>query len=211
LYFCNADRKEVISLLKTEAFTASALLLNASLLNAKIMKKQNEIWKNITGYEGYYQVSNYGYIKSLERKDRLGRIVKEKIRKSCKNNPGYLFVPLSKNGKVKNGSIHRLVALAFIPNPKNKPEVNHKNGIKTDNRVENLEWNTPKENIEHSYLAGLQPDKKGEKAANSELTEFQVLAIRRLYKINPKFNRTYVGKKLNYNPKTISNIINRRI
>lgn len=175
------------------------------------MRKQEEIWKDITGYEGYYQVSNYGFIKSLERKDRLGRVVKEKIRKSCKNNPGYLFVPLSKEGKAKNGSIHRLVAQAFIPNPENKPEVNHKNGIKTDNRVQNLEWSTPKENIEHSYLLGLQSSKKGEKSGNCKLTEKQVLAIRRLHRMNPKFSRVKVAKKLNYSSNTISNILSKKI
>lgn len=100
-----------------------------------------EIWKDIIGYEGYYQVSSYGNVKSLRyRKTRTERLLKQ-----WKDKRGYCKVELFN----KAFSVHRLVACAFIPNPENKYSVNHKNEIKHDNNVENLEWMTNAEN--HNY------------------------------------------------------------
>lgn len=93
----------------------------------------NEIWKDIPGYEGLYQVSNLGRVKSFW----LG---KEQIMKSCKNSSGYLFVKLYKDGKKKHYKIHRLVASVFLPNPNNLLQVIHKDEDKTNNKVDNLEW-----------------------------------------------------------------------
>ena len=101
-----------------------------------------ELWKDIDGYEGLYQVSNLGNVKSLN----YNRTGKERILKPGNNGLGYLNVLLCKNGKTKTFKIHRLVANAFIPNPYNKPEVNHKDENKTNNCVDNLEWMTSKEN-----------------------------------------------------------------
>lgn len=99
-----------------------------------------EIWKPIKDYEGLYQVSNLGRVKSLERIDSLGHKRKEKIFKPRKDKYGYLRVSLWKDGKGKMVSIHRLVAIHFIPNPDNLPEVNHKDENKENNTLSNLEW-----------------------------------------------------------------------
>ena len=107
-----------------------------------------ETWKNIKGYEGLYQVSSMGRVKSLERKDCLGRIVKERVLKPGMDKDGYLFVNLCAGGK-RTFFVHRLVCQAFHENPGNKPQVNHLNEAKTDNRACNLEWATAKENLNH--------------------------------------------------------------
>ena len=107
-----------------------------------------ELWKDILGYEGFYQISNLGEVKSMP-KYCGNRPTKEKLcSQDCRR--GYKSVGLCKNSVLRHKQVHRLVAEAFIPNPEKKPEVNHKNGIKTDNRVENLEWVSHQENLNHA-------------------------------------------------------------
>ena len=113
-----------------------------------------EIWKDVENYEGFYQVSNLGRVKSLERDVFLpngivNRHIEEKILVPILNAYGYSFVNLHKNGKSKAILIHRLVALAFIPNPENKPQVNHKDENPLNNRVDNLEWCTASYNANY--------------------------------------------------------------
>lgn len=108
-----------------------------------------EIWKDIEGFEGLYQVSNLGRVKSLERVLNHGHSWKEKILKPQKHTGGYLFVNLCKDGEIKRGLIHRLVASAFIPNPDKLTEVNHIDENKCNNNIQNLEWCTASQNINH--------------------------------------------------------------
>ena len=111
------------------------------------MKTQEEIWKAVADSNGQYYVSSWGRVKSF--KHGKERILKHWIVK------GYVFVQLSKNQKQKSMSIHRLVAESFIANPLNKETVNHKDGNKTNNFLDNLEWMTHKENTQHAWRNGL--------------------------------------------------------
>jgi len=130
---------------------------------------ENEVWKDIKGYEGLYQVSNFGRVKSVERIVTYGdrhHTVKEKMKKPTLKkrrnkaggkyvDDGYLVVALYKNNKAKMEYVHRLVAEAFIPNPENKETVNHIDGNKQNNQVSNLEWSTYTENNYHAFETGL--------------------------------------------------------
>lgn len=118
-----------------------------------------EIWKDIKGYEGRYQISNLGRVKSLCR-------LEEKIMHPVTTKKGYLQVRLSSGQCTKGLKVHRLVALNFIPNPNDKPEVNHLDGNKKNNLVTNLEWCTPKENMGHASQNNLLRDVSGNKNPN---------------------------------------------
>jgi NUMOD4 motif-containing protein/HNH endonuclease len=112
-----------------------------------------EIWEDVKGYEGIYEVSSNGRVKSLDRKSAHGRCgtvkLKSKILKPYSCNGRYPRIPLCKEGRVKMHYVHRLVAEAFIDNPLNKPEVNHIDEVKNNNKAENLEWCTRMENVHH--------------------------------------------------------------
>ena len=114
------------------------------------MKTQHEQWKAIAECNGEYYISDHGRVKSM-------KFGKERILKPCPNTQGYLMVFVAgKWEKQRCNTIHRLVAKTFIPNPENKVYINHKNGITNDNRIENLEWCTPKENVHHAIDTGLR-------------------------------------------------------
>ena len=177
---------------------------------------QEEIWKDIEGFEGRYQVSNMGRVKALALKHKsfgMDRYItrKEHIRKTYLR-IGYCRVILWVNGKPKAMDVHRLVAKAFIPNPENKPLINHKNGIKTDNRVENIEWCTPSENTLHALRIGLVNPKnlgkcKGEKHGRHKLTSEQVLYIRKNVKKGDKnFSYKALSVLFNVSPDIIRKI-----
>ena len=142
------------------------------------------VWKDIKDYEGLYQINELGEIKRLpyiqSHPYRIGYNMNFKggILKQSFDRDGYKLITIWKNNKSKTYRVHRLVTQAFIPNPNNKPEVNHINGIKDDNRVENLEWSTSKENINHSIQV-LNKVRNGNLNSNSKLTEKDIICIRK--------------------------------
>jgi hypothetical protein len=129
----------------------------------------------IPGYPLDYQASKEGYIWSFKSNKKLIAHI---------NSGGYYQVNLFINGKRQTARLHRLLALAFIPNLENLPVINHKDGNKLNNLLSNLEWCTYSDNLKHAYSAGLNipADQKGEKHGNSRLTKFQVYEIRGRYK-----------------------------
>jgi hypothetical protein len=119
-----------------------------------------EIWKPVLGYEDYYEVSTYGNVRSVNRiiinSNGIKFNYKSRKLKPASNKDGYLQVGLSKNCKTNSYCIHQLEAIAFIPNPENKPTVNHKDGIKINNYIDNLEWATKSEQTIHALKHNLR-------------------------------------------------------
>jgi len=158
----------------------------------------NEIWKSVVGYEGLYEVSNLSDIRSLFR---YKITLKQCLTKD------YLIVSLFKDKKPKTAKVHRLVAEAFVLNQENKPQINHINGIKTDNKPENLEWCTSKENTQHAHKIGLC--NSGSKNSRAKLNKKQILEIRNTY--NPNVvSLSFLAKKYNVSKKAILLIIQKK-
>lgn len=158
--------------------------------------KIKEKWKLVIGFEGSYEVSNLGRIKSLQRWTVGEHIVPIRLWR------GYCMVQLWKNNKNYVRRVHRLVALSFIPNLENKPQVNHKDGNKLNNTLPNLEWMTSSENHQHAYDNKIRVIPKGEENPQSRLTEKKVHKIKqliskkmayRLIAIKFKISKSYVS------------------
>jgi hypothetical protein len=174
-------------------------MLSQSILTNIKINLNMEIWKNIEN-ENYYQVSNLGNVRSLNYKNTgLTKILKQ-----SNHEDGYKIISIYINKIRKTVRIHRLVANAFIENSCNKSEVNHINGIKDDNRVENLEWCTHSENIKHSYKIGLQKGLKRTNNPNSKITEKQINEI-----INSNLTQKELGKIYNISQTQVSYVIRR--
>lgn len=163
-----------------------------------------EIYKDIIGYEGFYQVSNLGNVKRLNYRNSG----KERCLKNYLSHIGYYKICLSKNSKVITVNVHRIISQAFIPNPENKSQVNHKDGNKLNNNVENLEWVTSKENTQHAHNIGLINTSKGEDRNFSKLTEKQVLEIRKIGKLKTQIE---LSRIYNVNQSLISYVLNNKI
>jgi hypothetical protein len=154
----------------------------------------NEVWKPVVGYEGCYEVSDHGRIRSLERTGTKGGILKQKDRQ------GYLCVDLSKGDKKRTIDVHRIVATAFIPNPDELPCVNHKDETRTNNNVDNLEWCSHQYNI--VYGSGLERALATKEKARRP---FICLETGRVYRSQTKFAKEY-----GVTPGFINNVLNGR-
>ena len=170
----------------------------------------NKIWKDVPSYEGSYQVSTCGLIRSVERlvkyTEKHSGLRKSKVLNTRLNKDGYIYTIVSVNKERKTVKAHRLVALTFIPNPENKLCVNHINGIKSDNRVENLEWCTHSENTNHAVRMKLKVGVKGEKSHLSKLKNEDILKIKSLYN-EGSYSQAALGKIFNVSQSQIYRII----
>lgn len=151
-----------------------------------------EEWKEVE-YSPNYSVSSFGRV----RNNKSGKILSDRI--SC----GYKHVLLYKRGITKDFRVHRLVAKAFIPNPDELPEVNHIDGNKINNTVENLEWCTPSQNQLHAYRIGLQVHVHGSGHFAAKISEKDVLLIRKMYKVD-KIHQWKIGEKFGINQQNVS-------
>ena len=140
-----------------------------------------EVWKKIEGFENY-EVSNYGNVKGLKIKTNFGssfKIYPERIINPWKDKKGYLYIDISYFPNKKRFLLHRLVAIHFINNKENKPQINHKDGNKSNNCVENLEWCTAKENLKHAVDTGLNK-KEGVDNYKSKFSKEDIINIRKI-------------------------------
>lgn len=170
----------------------------------------HEIWADIEGYDGIYKVSTLGRVLSCERIVRNGssfRKVVEKIKSPTISRGGYLSVTLFNAGRrgAKTFYVHRLVAETFLPKEVGRGYVNHKNGVKTDASLENLEWVSFSENMVHAYENGLVVSSKGESAGKSVLKEIDVHEIRKMYKSG--IPQPEIAKKFGVHQSNISLIV----
>lgn len=166
---------------------------------------EKEIWKRITGYENLYEVSNLGRVKSLVR---TKCIKEDRLMKPTAHCTGYQIIGLTKNGKQKLFRLHRVVAYHFCKKEEGFDIVNHKNGIKTDNKSCNLEWTTVSGNTAHSFRTGLQEVRRGEESNLAILSESEVIKIREKYE-EGNYTKKQIAVLFNVSRTCIHHIVNR--
>lgn len=168
-----------------------------------------EFWKDLVGYEGLYQVSTLGNIRSIDRIEKCGsffRHRKGKVLKQVINRGGYCQVTLTKDGKGCSKEVHRLIAKTFIENEYNLPEVNHIDCDKTNNSVDNLEWVSREDNTKHAMEHDLKPH--GDKHKSSKLKQSQVDWIREHYDSNDeRYNTEAMTKLFGVSRSTIRRVV----
>lgn len=161
------------------------------------------IWKKINILDCHYSVSDCGKVRSderiIKRSNGILHKVRERILKPAKDSNGYMRVSLTINKKSKTYKVHRLVASEFCPMYIGKNEVNHINGIKDDNRSENLEWVNRSENVKHSFKTGLAKSRKGSRNTSAKIDEITALTIKTFIKSGWKLINISKEMKVSYN------------
>lgn len=167
-----------------------------------------ETWKQIPGLEGLYEASSLGRIRSLDRlavsNKGTARYISGRIISEQWTNRRYADLSIANNGSVKTMKVHRLVALAFIPNKNGFLEVNHIDGNRRNNSPDNLEWVTRKQNNDHAISSGLKPPIKGSHHGKSKLNESQVAEIKRL--LSSGTSGREIARAFNISPSTVCHI-----
>ena len=179
---------------------------------------QDEIWVDVEGFVGYYQISNKGRLKVLGAFVKNlgnfanGYVKKVNIKEINLDKHGYCITKLCKNGNCVPRKVHRLVAKAFLPNPNNWPQVNHIDGNKQNNAVENLEWCSAAHNIKHAWETGLKNNDhlKGEKNPHAKLDADTVREIRRLYDTKEKRYSEILAMFPKLSADMLKNVVKRR-
>jgi len=161
-----------------------------------------EQWMPVKNYEGLYEVSSLGRVKALPC-NKQGKSPLGKIMKDFSNGKNYRYLALAKDNKRKNHYVHRLVAEAFLINEEGKPHINHKNGIKDDNRLENLEWATLSENMTHAVQMGLLSN------PNAKLRKDEVVVLRKMF--DAGYHRPTLAKMFNISKANVHRIGHRQM
>ena len=174
---------------------------------------KNKVWKPVKGYEEYYEVSTDGEIRTIERHivfPTYSYLKKQKLLKQFVDGRGYMHVKLyDGKGKPKSMTTHKVVAITFLENPENLPEINHKDANKLNNCLSNLEWMSRGDNIKHAYKHRDPKTYKGSGNKLAKLTEEQVIEIRKEREL---YKTTYeqLAKKYNVGITLIGYIVNRK-
>ena len=155
---------------------------------------KGEVWRDVMGFEGFYKVSNKGNVRSVNRINHIGRRYSGRTLRPAYDKDGYLQATLCKNGKVKTKKIHRLVTEAFIPNPNGFPEVNHKDEVKDNNNVNNLEWCDTHYNLNYGTARKRAAKKTSKKVKAVNVETGEVV----------KFNSTHEAGRKGYDQATVS-------
>lgn len=175
--------------------------------NRDIKNLPNEIWRAIKNYKGLYEISSYGRVKSLKRKTKTNIIKKDMILKINKRHTGYVQAKLCKNSKIYNPVVGRLVAEAFLDKPDYACVANHKDCVRHNNTVSNLEWITQSQNTRYAYLMG-NKSQKGEKNNMAKLTLKKVKEIREFKKKNDHLSQQKIADHFSLKRENVKDIIN---
>jgi len=172
------------------------------------MNNQEEIWLPVKGFENYYLISNLG---NVIRKYGTSHLKPKKL-KHLFDKDGYCRVNLKVNQKTNTKNIHRILAEAFLENPDNKPQINHINGVKSDNRIENLEWCTLSENRQHAYKTGLQNglSRRGVKNNFAKLENKDIIEIRKRYDKKKGLTMKVLSKEFNVSTGCIQSVLSKK-